>query len=203
MSNLDTFDQMSLVYLSIVLLVVLAGAVAARREPFGKTLRNALVWLCIFVVLVVAASFRDADGRWFGRLRGELDPAGGAVTADGALRFVAGEDGHFRVRARVDGVDVRFLVDTGASDIVLTRATATRIGLNPDTLRYDGVVSTANGMARSARAKVGVIDIGGIVRRDLAVSVGDSGLDINLLGMRYLNTLSGWRVEGRSLTMTP
>ncbi len=194
---------MNAVYLSIVLLLVLAGSVSLRREAFGKTVRNALVWVCIFVVLVLAASFRDESGAWFGRLRGELDPASGSTTGHGEFRVRARADGHFWVRATIDGAETLFLVDTGASDIVLTPATARRAGIDVKRLRYDGVASTANGMVKSASTSVARLEVGPIARANMRVSVSGGELDTNLLGMRFLNTLRGWRVEGQALVLSP
>jgi aspartyl protease family protein len=63
-------------------------------------------------------------------------------------------------------------------------------------------VSTANGLALSAPATVGEIVVGDIVRRDLPVLVSEAGrLDQSLLGMDFLNTLSGFSVERDQLTL--
>ena len=203
LDDLDSIDRMNAVYLSLLLLIVLAGAVSIRREDISRTVRNALVWLCIFAVVVLAASFRDDAGALFGRLRGEIDPAGGSQTANGEFRIRARDDGHFWVRASVNGEATLFLIDTGASDIVLTASTARRVGIDVANLRHDGVASTANGIVRTASSTIRLIEIGPIARSDLRVSVSGGELETNLLGMRYLNTLSGWRVEGQTLILSP
>lgn len=203
LGDLDSSDRMNAVYLSLLLLIVLAGAVSLRREAIGRTVRNALIWLCIFAVVVLAASFRDDAGALFGRLRGELDPAGGSQTANGEFRIRARDDGHFWVRAKLNGESTLFLIDTGASDIVLTPTAARRAGIDVANLRYDGAASTANGMVRTASSMIRLIEIGPIARSGLPVSVSGGELETNLLGMRYLNTLSGWRVEGQTLIFSP
>lgn len=203
LGDLDGTDRMNAVYLSILLLIVLAGSVSLRREAFGQTVRNGLVWVCIFVVVILAASFRDEGGALFGRLRSELDPAGGSQTSAGEFRIKAREDGHFWVRARVNGESILFLIDTGASDIVLTPVAARRAGIDVAALRYDGAASTANGVVRTASSLVRIIEIGPIVRSGLRVSVSGGELQTNLLGMRFLNTLKGWRVEGQTLILSP
>ncbi|MFP6744681.1 MAG: TIGR02281 family clan AA aspartic protease, partial [Alphaproteobacteria bacterium] len=113
----------------------------------------------------------------------------------------AGTNGHYRVDAVVDGARLTFLVDTGASHVVLSLADARKLGFNPDTMAYTQVYSTANGLARGAPVVLGSITIGGIRVTDVDASVNQAPMAGSLLGMSFLGRLSAYEVRNGSLTL--
>lgn len=130
-----------------------------------------------------------------------------AMTAEaqtGARRVSLRSDrsGHFRTEARVDGRDLDFLVDTGATVIALTQKDAERIGIRPFLSEYTTNVNTANGPAKAARARINRIDIGGVVVRDVdALVMPDGALQQNLLGMAYLSKLKRFEYSSGNLVL--
>jgi clan AA aspartic protease (TIGR02281 family) len=116
---------------------------------------------------------------------------------EGDLEYVveAGPGGHYLVEALVNGAPVTFLVDTGASDIVLTLDDARRIGLEPRTLAFTQRFSTANGEVRGAPVVLREIRIGQLSLFDVTASVNEAALEVSLLGMSFLEQLSGYQVE--------
>lgn len=113
----------------------------------------------------------------------------------------AGPHGHFFVDAEVNGETIRFMVDTGASQVALTLAAAERLGLDPSQLQFDGRVRTANGIARIAHVVLDEIEIDDNSVRDVAAAVIDSPMEISLLGMSFLSRLAGYEVRGRQLIL--
>jgi len=110
--------------------------------------------------------------------------------------------GHFRTEARVDGRDLDFLVDTGATVIALTQKDAERIGIRPFLSEYTTSVNTANGPAKAARARISRIDIGGVVVRDVdALVMPEGALQQNLLGMAYLSKLKRFEYSSGNLVL--
>ncbi len=110
--------------------------------------------------------------------------------------------GHFQTDARVDGRDIGFLVDTGATVIALTETDAARIGIRPFSGDYTTNVSTANGSAKAAPARIASIDIGGVVVRDVdALVMPDKVLSQNLLGMTFLSRLKRFEYSGGRLVL--
>ena len=164
-----------------------------RGIGFSKTLKMSLSWIAIFGVLILIVTQWPA-------IRAAIDPAS-PVSQAGEVRVAARDDGHFYVRAHVNGEPVLFMVDTGATDIVLNARTAERLGFNADGLRFDGVAETANGMVRIAGVRLDSIEVGSIRLDNVPASVNEGDLTTNLLGMRFLNALSGWRVEGGTLIL--
>jgi aspartyl protease family protein len=128
-----------------------------------------------------------------------------AAMPDAGVRRVSlrsDRSGHFRTEARVDGRDLDFLVDTGATVIALTQKDAERIGIRPFLSDYTTSVNTANGPAKAARARIGRIDIGGVVVRDVdALVMPDGALQQNLLGMAYLSKLKRFEYSSGNLVL--
>ncbi len=205
LDGLDDWDKGQFVTMSILLVVILAGALSLRGAELSKSLKALLAWAAIIGVIFVAATYRDDAAGIFASLHshvgGEIDPAGGVATAR-EFRIRAREDGHFWVRAQVNGQPTVFLIDTGASDIVLGRTAAARAGLDLTGVRYDRLVVTANGAVRAGTVQLGTLAIGPITRGPINASVSDNASEANLLGMAFLRTLKAWRVEGDSLIIT-
>lgn len=98
--------------------------------------------------------------------------------------------GHFRAEAEVDGRRLAFVVDTGASVVVLRESDAFRVGIRPVPRDYTARVSTANGEVKAAKAKLRRVEIEGITVYDVAALVlPDEALSTNLLGVSFLSRL--------------
>ena len=110
--------------------------------------------------------------------------------------------GHFQANGRVDGRQVSFMVDTGASVIALTERDADRLGIRPMRGSYTASVSTANGVVRAAPVTLNSVDIGGLVVRDVrALVVPGGGLSENLLGLSYLTRLKRFEYSNNRLLL--
>ena len=98
--------------------------------------------------------------------------------------------GHFQTEGRIDGQRVGFMVDTGASVIALNETSAARFGLRPSRGDYNATVTTANGTIKAARTRLAMVDVGGLVVRDVdAMVLPDEALSENLLGLSFLSKL--------------
>jgi aspartyl protease family protein len=98
--------------------------------------------------------------------------------------------GHFETEGRIDGQRIGFMVDTGASVIALNESSAARFGLRPSRGDYKATVTTANGTVKAAPTRLPMVDIGGIVVRDVdAMVLPDEALSENLLGLSFLSKL--------------
>ena len=98
--------------------------------------------------------------------------------------------GHFLTDGRINGQRIDFMVDTGASVVALNEKSAARFGLRPTPGDYNATVTTANGTIKAARARLAMVDLGGLVVRDVdAMVLPDSALSENLLGLSFLSKL--------------
>lgn len=184
------------VYLLMAAMLVL-GTLMTRREPAAKLFTLALAWIAIFGAGFVLFTFRDNLG-WVGqRLRAEA--VGTPVTDGREARIPMAIDGHFWIDAQLNGHDVKFLVDSGATTTTIDRKTALAAGV-PVSSRRDLYVRTGNGIVRVASGRAQELKIGQITRRDVELEIADND-DLNVLGMNYLSSLSRWGVEGRWLVL--
>lgn len=184
------------VYIVMAMMLVVGGLMA-RREPAAKLVKMAIAWVVIFGAGFVLFTFRDDFGYLFQRLKSEA--VGTPVTAGKQTRIPMAIDGHFWVAAKLNGRDVRFLVDSGATMTTIDRQTADSAGV-PVSKKADELVRTGNGVIKVARGRADALTIGPIERHNVGLQVVQNE-DLNVLGMNYLSTLHRWGVEGRWLIL--
>jgi aspartyl protease family protein len=188
----------SMLYLSVWGFVLAAGLLASRRR-MGDLVRGLGMWVLIILALVAGYQYRYELQDFANRISAGLIP-GSPLTVDDGGNSVMLErlgNGHFGARGAVNGAPVDFLVDTGASNTVLTFADAKAAGFDTASLDFSIPVQTANGMTRAAAVTTDSITIGSITRSGLRIFVsGDGALDMSLLGLNFLDTLSGYDVRG-------
>ena len=166
---------------TVVALLALGGAyLASHRQSVGKSLQMALVWGMIFMGCMAIYGLWGDISRDYSR---NTQPI---TRQDGAIALPRAPDGHYYVTAEVNGTEIDFLVDTGASDIVLSRTDAARIGFDLDKLAFLGSARTANGVVPIAFSRVKTIRLGPYVDQNISVSINGGEMDKSLLGMSYL-----------------
>jgi len=122
------------------------------------------------------------------------------VTASpAATRLVKADDGLFYVTAEVNGAPVRFVVDTGANVVVLTRADAARAGVAPS--RHGPHLQTAAGASAMRWATLGNVRVAGQHFTDTRAAVVDAGLKTSLLGQNLLARLGSVTLRGDRLDL--
>jgi aspartyl protease family protein len=181
----------------LMALMLVAGTLMSRRGPFVSSLAMAMAWLTILGAGFVVFTFRDDLGYMAQRLRSEA--TGAPVKVGRTIRVPMAVDGHFWIEAEVNGVPVRFLIDSGATMTTVGATTAAQTGLRSLPNRGQ-LVRTGNGVIRVALAEADTLAFNDLVRRDFRVFVA-GGDDINVLGMNWLSTLRRWSVEGRWLIL--
>lgn len=188
----DSFGQLA--YLVILGTAVVGWYIAENRRNLGRSARMFVAWGLIF--LGVIAGY----GLW-SDIRDEVLPRQ-SVVASGALEVPRANDGHYHLVAKLNGVPVQFVVDTGASDVVLTQDDARRIGLDPGSLAFGGIANTANGPVRIANARVDSFELGGNTDTNVRVSVNGGEMNGSLLGMSYLQRFAHIEISGNKLILT-
>jgi aspartyl protease family protein len=183
------------------LALVSSGVMATRRVDLGRTARQAGLWLAIVLVLLAGYSYRDELAGVAERLRGALIPAYGVATGPKSLALQKSDGGGFYVMGQVNGAPVRFAIDTGASDIVLSPADAARIGVDPATLKYAAPSETANGVGYSAAFVVKTLVVGPVRLTDVPVAINQAPMSTSLLGMSFLRRLDSFEVRGDQLIL--
>lgn len=179
-----------------VLLVALGGwfILQFRKQP-GQSLQYLAVWALIFVGVIAGY------GLWQD-IRADLRPAQ-VMRADGQIEIPLSRDGHFHATLAINDVPVSFVIDTGASMIVLSAQDAQRIGLEPDALPYIGEARTANGVVRTAPVRLDRVALGPFELSDVRAVVNQGQMDGSLLGMSWITQFAGVEITRNRLTLTP
>ncbi len=110
--------------------------------------------------------------------------------------------GQFETDGRIEGQRIAFMVDTGASVVALNESSAARFGIRPTPGEYTATVTTANGTIKAARTQLAMVDVGGLVVRDVdAMVLPDEALSENLLGLSFLSKLKRFEFAGGRLLL--
>jgi aspartyl protease family protein len=179
--------------IAIALLLILALSLFGSLLKSAR-LRNAVIWVLIFGGFIFGA------GGWDEISRSYFQPQ--ATFTEARVEVPKGRDNHFRLTLQINGVDVDFLVDTGASQVVLNQADAARVGLNPDTLAYIGIAQTANGDVATAPVRLDRVVLGDISDTRVRASVNSGQMESSLLGMSYLSRFESIEIRRDMLILS-
>ena len=188
-------DYASLTYLVLLLCAIAAWFIAQNRASMGKMLQQALAWGLIFAgAMAVVALWDD--------IQGAILPKQSVFASEGIIELPRARDGHYYVTAEVNGAPIRFTVDTGASEIVLSQSDAEAAGIDTANLAFVGRAFTANGEVRTAPVRLESFAIGAINDAGLRAFVNQGEMDGSLLGMSYLQRYSKIEITDGALTLT-
>jgi aspartyl protease family protein len=191
---MDGDDLARLGYLALLLAAVGGWVVVEYRRRLGFMLRQAAAWGLIFLGLIAVW------GLWQD-IRTDLLP-GQSVAVDGQrIELPRAPDGHYYLGLEIGGVTVRFMVDTGASNVVLSNRDAERLGIDRSRVVYTGEARTANGVIRTARVMLRDVRLQGRDEGNLPAVVGDGDLGLSLLGMDYLRRFQRVEIAGNRLVL--
>lgn len=189
MFGLDAGQLAALAFLAVLLLSLL-GSLFRNNSAI---LRNALVWIVIFGGAFLFSGQWDTISSSFI----QRDP----TFTDGRIEVPKGADNHFRLTLQINGVPVDFLVDTGASQVVLTKEDAARVGLDPDTLAFTGTAFTANGEVATAPIRLETVELGDLRDTRVRASVNSGDMEGSLLGMSYLSRFESIEIRRDTLIL--
>ena len=195
------WEQGRLIWLIALLALFSTSVLYARRVNIRETVRNIAIWVAIAAVLLVAVSFRDEIEDVAMRVRSELMPGYAIESGEHEMVLTESDGGNFFIFGEANGVRVRFLIDTGASDTVLSPADAEAIGIDMRALDFSKVYSTANGMGRGASYTLDSLSVGPISISPMPVSVNGAEMNSSLLGMTFLRSLRSFEIQGRRLIL--
>ncbi|WP_460273665.1 retropepsin-like aspartic protease family protein [Celeribacter sp. ULVN23_4] len=187
-------DTARILYLSLLLGAVGFYYIVANRKRMGQMVRHAVLWALIFIgVLAGYGLWQDVGPR--------LAPSQMSI-GDGTVEVDRDHSGHFSVMAEVNGTPVEFLVDTGASNVVLSLDDAKRAGIDTDNLAFTGRAQTANGSVRTAAVRIDTLNLEGITDSRVRAYVTDGELFGSLLGMDYLQRYESIEIKQNKLILT-
>lgn len=184
-----------------MIILFIFGSVAAfwSRSSLMRLVKVAGIWVVIIVAISGFYLYRSDFGD---RFMSALDPAGVVSTNDG-LVVQRNRDGHFWLRASFNGVPLLLMVDTGASNVVLSPEDAKKIGLRSNQLEFSGRADTANGSVSFARATITSVGVGDQTFFDVPITVNGAEMQGSLLGMTLLDRFASVEFRGDTLILRP
>jgi aspartyl protease family protein len=200
--DLSNSDWQNFIYLALLLVAMLSGLFLRRNLPFAKILKYLSIWAGIALVAIILYSYRFEFSDFKTRILGEINPSLAQVQNSGQLVINLSDDGHFYINVKINGQPVKFMIDTGASDIVISIDDAIRIGINPKNLLFNKFYQTANGTSSGAAIVLNELVVGDVVFRNVSASVNSAPMGTPLLGMSFLRQFKKYEFYRDKLVLT-
>lgn len=178
---MDGDDYGRLIYLGLLLAAVAGWGLSEYRGRMGQGVRAFLAWGLIIVGLMAGY------GLW-NDIRRDVLPM--QSVQEGAVEIPRAMDGHYHVTLTIGGQPLEFMVDTGASGVVLSKRDAEALGFDLADLVFAGQSQTANGLVRTARVRLEDVALGPFHDASIGAFVNEGEMEGSLLGMDYLGRYS-------------
>ena len=192
-------DWMQLAIYAVIAAVVIT---LLQRLPYvGRFIRFAFsfaVMALLIFLLLQHAPFEPT----LGRIATSLGLDRQQIVGD-EVRIRMARDGHFWANVRINGVERRMLIDSGATITALSDETAAAARIKRDSDLVPVMLRTANGVTSARPGTVEELQVGSITASNLKVVTSPALGGFDVLGMNFLSRLASWRVEGQTLVLVP
>jgi aspartyl protease family protein len=188
-------DTGQLIYLIVLGAMVAGWFFMQTRQGLNRTLQYAAVWGMIFVGGAAGVGLWQDISRDASRPQLSQSQAGQIIVP-------RARDGHYYLQLNINDAAINFVVDTGATAMVLTQDDAARAGIDLETLNYLGRANTANGEVRTAFVTLDTVTLGDITDRGVSAVVNEGEMKGSLLGMGYLQKWGRIEIAGGELILT-
>jgi aspartyl protease family protein len=195
-------DLQQIIYLIILISVMIIGISSRREMTLKKIVKYSLIWLGVAFIFVALYAYRFEFSDFKNRISGKINPTSAQLNQQGQLVVNISDDSHFYVKLLINKVPILFMIDTGASDIMLSISDAKKIGINTNNLIFNRPYQTANGRSFGASIKLKEVEISGIKFKDIYASVNESDMGVALLGMSFLRRFSKYEFFQDRLVLT-
>lgn len=188
-------DISQAIFLAIILAFLLFAFFAKSQQQRTQTLKVTFAWSGIFIAIIIAYAFRFELQDLKNRVLAVLLPSYSWSSGEKQITIARHQNGHFYLYANApNGPKVKFLVDTGATNIALTMEDAIKLGVDVNRLNYTHRYSTANGINYGAPVKIKQMQIKEKDFYNVSAHVMRSGLDISLLGMSLIDDFKDFQI---------
>lgn len=200
--DLNDADWQQFIYLLLLLVVLLSGLFMRSNLPWSKVLKYLGIWSIVGFIAIALYAYRFEFTDFKGRIMGEINPASVRVTKSGEMVINLSQDGHFYMDLVINGQPMLFMVDTGASDIVIGIEEAKRIGIKEKDLVFNRRYQTANGTSWGASIILREVKVGDVRFNNVPASVNNAEMGTPLLGMSFLRQFSKYEFYRDRLVLT-
>jgi aspartyl protease family protein len=186
----------------IILIVLLIMGFSSKELPLKKFFEYVGLWIIIALVALVSYSYRFEFFEAKDRVLSDLFPSKAINKNHQQLTINVSQDGHYYLNVKIKNFPVRFMIDTGASEVVIDKNLAIKLGYDLKNINYNKVFQTANGEAYGASIYFDEVDVSGIKFYNIQGSITDSRLATPLLGMTFLQKFYKYEFYRDKLILT-
>ena len=201
-NGFNSEDWSNFIYLSFLLIYLVSSVIFKSHIKTSQLLKQFMGWVGIALISLILYSFRHEVKSIKNRIVAELFPSNIIQVSDSQIGVSISEDGHFYMDIKINNIPIKFLVDTGASNIILSLNDAKRIGINTNNLNYTRTYNTANGKVMGAIVNLSKIEVAGVTFKGIPATINNSDLNISLLGMSFLNRFKKYEFYQDKLILT-
>ncbi len=201
-SNLNESDWQNFAYI-VLLLIFMVPRFLSREMPFAKTLKYISLWGFAALFFVSLHAYRYHLLEFKDEIFSAINPTKPKTNKSGQIIIKIAEDGHFYINTKINDFDVRFMIDTGASDVVISQNEAKRIGFDFKKLNFNKIYQTANGKTYGASIIIDEMWIADKRFEKVNASINKSEMGQSLLGMSFLKRFKKYEFYREELILEP
>ncbi len=199
-NNLNESDWQNFAYIAL-LLAFMAPRLLSREMPFAKTLQYIALWGFVALFFVSLYTYRYQLIEFKDKIFSAVSPTSPTINKNGQIVIKIAQDGHFYIDTKINNLDVRFMIDTGASDVIISQKEAKRIGVNFEKLNFNKIYQTANGKTSGANIVLDEIWIADRKFEKVNASINKSEMGQSLLGMSFLKRFNKYEFYREELIL--
>ncbi len=192
-------SELLLLALAAVIVGFVGSLMVRKKVPLGKIVRGGSTFVLVGILLAVLVQLSRFDPRIEVAVPQLGLPA--QVVEGGVTRIPLSQDGHFWLRAELNGVPANFLVDTGATLTAISQGLADQAGVEPRRGGLPVSIGTANGTTEAQIATIDELRFGNVAARGLDVVIAPTLGETNVIGMNLLSRLASYRVDNQNNEM--
>jgi len=200
-SEISSYEWSNVIYILILIVLLIMGF--SRKElPLKKIFEYTGLWIAFALIALIFYSYRFEFSEIKDRVLSDLFPSKAINKNHEQLVLNIAQDGHYYLNVKIKNQIVRFMIDTGASDMVIDEKMAVKLGFNLNNIIYDKIFQTANGQSYGASIYFDEVDVSGVKFYNVQASITNSNLIIPLLGMSFLQKFYKYEFYRDKLILT-
>ena len=200
---MDNNEWVNILYLMLLLAFIASSIFTRGNMPFLKAVKYFSIWAAIAMFIIILYSFRFDFLEVKTRLVGVLNPSHIQVNSSDKIIINMSYGNHFYANVKVNNQNIRFMIDTGATDMVLSLRDAKKAGINIAKLIFNKPYQTANGISYGASVVLKDVKFGNLNLKNVRASVNSADMGVSLLGMSFLRNFKKYEFYQNKLILTP
>ena len=180
-SKVNKYDTGNLIYLAI-LGAILIFSFFSWKNSLKKFVKFGLIWFIIFIFFIIIAlvwenyiSEKSSSNSFDNNLE--------------RLTLKIASDNHFYVTVSINNKPINFLIDTGATAMILSKKDSEKLGFNVEKLNFSQLAQTANGEILISPVVLDKVSLGFKNFSNFKAFISQKGMEKSLLGMSFLSRL--------------